>query len=267
MQKAIVFCFCLAETFFPASLSFAQNVQFRVTTDNTPMAYTYVFINQKAVGSTDTLGLFSISADSLQRGDTVSFRYIGTSGQSVVYDGSDRYDVTLMPAMLDEVTVTMRQPQKDLSKIARFVPCVNWYEELTGTLSISEITEIPAAKVYDGRLTLIYIPSTDRRPQMVGIGRFSPTFTSAPGEKSTFKAIQESIYAAFVHPRAYMNKKVRIYYERRNRRTGRKPIQLSVLISGGGQPGKSASIFDPATQFVRGHPIFILNPERFVSSR
>jgi hypothetical protein len=61
MQKAIVFCFCLAETFFPASLSFAQNVQFRVTTDNTPMAYTYVFINQKAVGSTDTLGLFSIS--------------------------------------------------------------------------------------------------------------------------------------------------------------------------------------------------------------
>lgn len=114
--------------------------------------------------------------------------------------GSDRYDVTLMPAMLDEVTVTMRQPQKDLSKIARFVPCVNWYEELTGTLSISEITEIPAAKVYDGRLTLIYIPSTDRRPQMVGIGRFSPTFTSAPGEKSTFKAIQESIYAAFVHP-------------------------------------------------------------------
>ena len=167
MQKAIVFCFCLAETFFPASLSFAQNVQFRVTTDNTPMAYTYVFINQKAVGSTDTLGLFSISADSLQRGDTVSFRYIGTSGQSVVYDGSDRYDVTLMPAMLDEVTVTMRQPQKDLSKIARFVPCVNWYEELTGTLSISEITEIPAAKVYDGRLTLIYIPSTDRRPQMV----------------------------------------------------------------------------------------------------
>ena len=146
MQKAIVFCFCLAETFFPASLSFAQNVQFRVTTDNTPMAYTYVFINQKAVGSTDTLGLFSISADSLQRGDTVSFRYIGTSGQSVVYDGSDRYDVTLMPAMLDEVTVTMRQPQKDLSKIARFVPCVNWYEELTGTLSISEITEIPRFK-------------------------------------------------------------------------------------------------------------------------
>lgn len=253
MQKAIVFCFCLAETFFPASLSFAQNVQFRVTTDNTPMAYTYVFINQKAVGSTDTLGLFSISADSLQRGDTVSFRYIGTSGQSVVYDGSDRYDVTLMPAMLDEVTVTMRQPQKDLSKIARFVPCVNWYEELTGTLSISEITEIPAAKVYDGRLTLIYIPSTDRRPQMVGIGRFSPTFTSAPGEKSTFKAIQESIYAAFVHPRAYMNKKVRIYYDGESS-DRQKTYSIVRPYLRGRTTGKSASILTLPRNSSGGHP-------------
>ena len=259
MQKAIVFCFCLAETFFPASLSFAQNVQFRVTTDNTPMAYTYVFINQKAVGSTDTLGLFSISADSLQRGDTVSFRYIGTSGQSVVYDGSDRYDVTLMPAMLDEVTVTMRQPQKDLCKIARFVPCVNWYEELTGTLSISEITEIPAAKVYDGRLTLIYIPSTDRRPQMVGIGRFSPTFTSAPGEKSTFKAIQESIYAAFVHPRAYMNKKVRIYYDGES--SDRQKTYSIVRPYLRGADNRQIRLYiDPATQFVRRASVFILNP-------
>ena len=161
--------------------------------------------------------------------------------------------------MLDEVTVTMRQPQKDLSKIARFVPCVNWYEELTGTLSISEITEIPAAKVYDGRLTLIYIPSTDRRPQMVGIGRFSPTFTSAPGEKSTFKAIQESIYAAFVHPRAYMNKKVRIYYDGES--SDRQKTYSIVRPYLRGADNRQIRLYiDPATQFVRRASVFILNP-------
>ena len=259
MKNAIVFCFCIVETLFPASLSFAQNVQFRVTTENTPMPYTYVFINQKAIGSTDTLGMFSISADSLQQGDTVSFRYIGTSGQSVVYDGREHYDVALTPAMLDEVMVMMRQPQNDLSKIARFVPCVNWYEELTGTLSILETAETPAAKVYDGHFALIYIPSTDRRPQMVGIGRFSPSLTDVPGEKSIIKAIQEAIYAAFVHPRAYMNKKVRIYYDGESS-DGQKTYSIVRPYLKGADNRQIRLYIDPVTQFVRRASVFILNP-------
>ena len=65
----------------------AQDVKVLVNCDGEEAPNSYIFINGKIQGVTDTEGVYILRKNLLQKGDTISARYVGSFGK-VIYDGS-----------------------------------------------------------------------------------------------------------------------------------------------------------------------------------
>ena len=65
----------------------AQDVRVLVNCDGEEVPNSYIFINGKIQGASDTNGVYILRKNLLQKGDTISARYVGSFGK-VIYDGS-----------------------------------------------------------------------------------------------------------------------------------------------------------------------------------
>ena len=76
-------CVIIVSSFF--LFAEAQELKMVVNSMNEPIAYSYIQVNNKIIGSTDTSGTYIIAKDILHFGDTISASYVGITS-SIIYD-------------------------------------------------------------------------------------------------------------------------------------------------------------------------------------
>ena len=122
----------------------AQDIKVRVMSDNTPLEYAYIYIDNTYYGSTDSTGHINIRQSNISVGDTISAIYIGMNKGAVVYSSencaSTEMTISLTPNfILDEVVVVAKNKSKEL--LRRYVKerwTESWFMKYQGEYHISQ---------------------------------------------------------------------------------------------------------------------------------
>lgn len=87
-----------------------QGVRINVVSGEERLAYAYIYVNGRAIGVTDTLGVFTMPLSWLHRGDTLSASFVGFGGDRTIYDGETSEMTIDLKAnyQLEEVVVSAR---------------------------------------------------------------------------------------------------------------------------------------------------------------
>lgn len=114
-------------------ISFAQNIEITVLNKNSqPMPYAFILVNGKPLATSDTLGVAIIPTNKLVDKDTISVRYLGTSSQWILFDvslkkiGKYCFYIEESAFILDELVVTLRDPEKLFRKNTKIIPQLNY---------------------------------------------------------------------------------------------------------------------------------------------
>ena len=97
----------LSATFLYLTISlFAQEIKISVYDGDDPASYAIIKVNDKYVGMADSLGIFMLSKDKIQKRDTLSAEYITLLSDKVLYTNkTDEYTLQIQELILDGVNI------------------------------------------------------------------------------------------------------------------------------------------------------------------
>lgn len=114
-------------------MALAQNIEITVLNKNSqPMPYAFILVNGKALATSDTLGVAIIPTSKLIDKDTISISYLGTYSQWILYDDSLKksgkycFYIEESAYMLDELVVTLQDPEKLFRKNTKIIRQLNY---------------------------------------------------------------------------------------------------------------------------------------------
>ena len=85
---------------------FSQEIKINVYDGDDPASYAIIKVNDKYVGMADSLGIFMLSKDKIQKRDTLSAEYITLLSDKVLYTNkTDEYTLQIQELILDGVNI------------------------------------------------------------------------------------------------------------------------------------------------------------------
>lgn len=85
---------------------FSQEIKINVYDGDDPASYAIIKVNDKYVGVADSLGIFMLSKDKIQKRDTLSAEYITLLSDKVLYTNkTDEYTLQIQELILDGVNI------------------------------------------------------------------------------------------------------------------------------------------------------------------